>query len=241
MPACSSISTAARDVARVGVDSRRRARSASCGRGLGDARDRRLGPAVEDGDVLGHARSAARPRRARRGRCRRRRGRASRSSARETVNGARSSTSGSTAALRGHDALDARRRRARRRGRGWWPSAPSRAGRRSRRACARRAPGSGARAPRRRAAPAGLGDRRVARAAGGSQPLPCRLPMPERAGRRRRRRAAARRRRSPSSLPSSASSPCSTMSPSWKRTPCGDLAPAAACAAAGTRGPSRSA
>ena len=104
----------------------------------GDAGDPGLRPAVEDGRVLGHG-DAARGL-VERGRSRRRRRRGRRRRARR----ARPRTARAARPAAAPGAGGRRRPRpgvatAARRGRGSWPSAPSRAGRRSRRACGRRA------------------------------------------------------------------------------------------------------
>ena len=97
------------------------------GRGLGDAGDLRRRPSrgrrprSRRGDLVGglveRARSTSSAPRS-----------ASSSSERATVNGARSSTSGSTRRCRGADAVRRGAGERPRSGRGWWPSAPSRAG-----------------------------------------------------------------------------------------------------------------
>ena len=107
--------------------------------------------------------------------------------------------------------------------RGSWPSAPSRAGRRSRRACARRAPA----VSRSRASPSSSSQPDVADRRERAKQVVHRA-APLQAADAERARAA--RRRSPDAAPStasaSASSPCSTMSPGLEEDPLRDLAPA---------------
>ena len=237
MPAAQQRLDRLRDVPRVALAVRRPARSRSCGEASVMPGDPAALPAVED-RVFSATREPAR------GVVERgevdvlaRRGRRRAARTRDIVNGARSSTSGRTRRWRGLEPVRRAAWRRARRGRGWWPSAASRAAPRSRSACARRAPASAARGPRRRSATSPAS---VIGACSRSRWLtsaPLSPPMPSDVRARQRARRGRPRPRPPTPRPPRRARRCrrpGTGCPGRSRA-------TAACGAAGTRGPCRSA